>query len=66
MADDQDRVLTLEQIAERTGLPLNTLRYYRVRGEGPKTFRLGRRVVGMSSDVEHWIAAAREKEASLR
>jgi predicted DNA-binding transcriptional regulator AlpA len=54
-----DRILTLEEIAERTRTPLNTLRYYRHRGEGPKTFKLGRRVVGMESDVERWIADQR-------
>jgi predicted DNA-binding transcriptional regulator AlpA len=51
----QDRILTLEQIAERTSRPLATHRYWRHLGVGPKTFRLGRRVVAFESDVEKWL-----------
>jgi predicted DNA-binding transcriptional regulator AlpA len=51
-----DRILTLEEIAQRTRKPINTLRWYRHRGEGPKTFKLGRAVVAYEHDVEAWIA----------
>jgi predicted DNA-binding transcriptional regulator AlpA len=59
-----DRILLFEEIAEHTRIPLNTLRWLRHRGEGPKTFKLGRRVVGMESDVERWIADQRERTGS--
>jgi predicted DNA-binding transcriptional regulator AlpA len=58
-----DEVLSLEQIAELTGTPVATLRYWRHLGVGPKTFKLGRRVVSMKSDVERWIAEERERQA---
>jgi predicted DNA-binding transcriptional regulator AlpA len=50
------KILRLEDIADRTGLPLATLRWYRHRGEGPPTFRLGRRVVGYEDEVDAWVA----------
>lgn len=52
------KIVTLDQIHERTGVPLNTLRYYRATGTGPKTFKLGGRVVAFEDDVEAWIQAA--------
>ncbi|HEX2361560.1 MAG TPA: helix-turn-helix domain-containing protein [Jiangellaceae bacterium] len=57
-----DRILTLEEISERTRKPVNTLRWYRHRGEGPKTFKLGRSVVAYESDVERWIVEQRDAE----
>jgi predicted DNA-binding transcriptional regulator AlpA len=58
-----DRILSLEEIAKRTGTPLNTLRYWRHLGAGgPKTFKIGRRVVAMESDVEAWVADQREAQ----
>ena len=50
-----DRILTLEQIAERYNRPLATVRYWRHLGTGPRTFRLGRRVVAYESEVEAWL-----------
>lgn len=48
-------ILRLEQITERTGIPLATLRWYRQRGMGPKTWKLGRRVVAYEDDVQAWL-----------
>ena len=49
-------ILKLEQIAERTGVPLDTLRYYRKIGSGgPHTWKLGRRVVAYEDDVLRWL-----------
>lgn len=52
------KIETLPQISERTGVPLNTLRYYRSTGQGPKTFKLGGKVVAFEEDVDSWIQAA--------
>lgn len=56
------KILRLEQVAERTGVPLSTLRWYRHRdrGEGPPTWRLGRRVVAWEDDVDAWLDAQRQ------
>ncbi len=52
-------LLTIEEVAELTRLPVATLRWYRAMGEGgPKSGKLGRRVVYRRADVEAWIAAA--------
>jgi predicted DNA-binding transcriptional regulator AlpA len=61
-----DRLLTLPEIAERTRLPISTLRWYRHRGEGPKTFKIGRRVVATEADVEAWIGDRRLGEGVPR
>lgn len=50
------KILRLEEIAERANVPLATLRYYRYIGEGgPRTWKLGRRVVAYEDDVESWL-----------
>lgn len=50
------RILKFEEISERTRIPLATLRWMRHRGEGPPTFRLGRRVVGYEDECDAWVA----------
>lgn len=52
------RILQLQEISERTRIPVATLRWYRHRGTGgPNTWKLGRRVVAFEDDVETWIDA---------
>ena len=46
-------------VSEKTGVPINTLRYFRAQGLGPRSFKLGRRVQYAVEDVEAWIAEAR-------
>jgi len=48
-------ILTLQEIADRTRVPINTLRFYRSTGQGPKTWRLAGRVVAFEDDVERWL-----------
>ena len=50
-----DVLLTIDQVAELTNICLNTLRYMRHTGTGPRSFRLGRRVMYWLSDVLTWI-----------
>lgn len=56
------RYLTIEEVSDMTRLPVNTLRYYRHLGggKGPRSFRLGSRVVFAIEDVEAWIESARK------
>lgn len=54
-------IKSMEWVSERTGIPINTLRYYRAMGTGgPPSFKLGRRVVYDECDVEAWIESARK------
>lgn len=52
---NDDRLLTLAEVAELTRLPVATLRYKRSDRTGPRSFRLGRRVMYWLSDVHAWI-----------
>lgn len=50
------KILTLEEVGERTRMPLNTLRYLRAHGGNmPRTWKLGRRVVAYEDDVQAWL-----------
>jgi DNA-binding transcriptional MerR regulator len=55
-------LLTLQEVAQKTRVPLATLRYWRSIGTGPSTFRLGRRVMAYEHDVETWIEVEAAKE----
>nr|WP_255525346.1 helix-turn-helix domain-containing protein [Mycolicibacterium sp. BK634] len=51
--------MTLLEVAEMTRTNPATLRYWRsVGGCGPRSFKLGRRVLYRRADVEQWIADA--------
>ena len=58
--------LTTRQVAELTGIPEATLRFWRHLGTtGPSSFALGpRRVVYRRSEIEEWISA--QEAASTR
>lgn len=55
--------LSTRQVAEETGIPSATLRYWRHADLGPASFTLGRRVVYRREAVEQWIA---EQEQATR
>lgn len=63
MADPSD-LMTLEEVAQRTNTPANTVRYWRHLGQGPKFARIGRRLMARRSDVEAWIDAQFEEASS--
>lgn len=51
-----DKLLTLEEAAARLRVPENTLRFWRAQGKtGPKSARIGRRVMYRAADVEKWV-----------
>lgn len=60
--------LTTRQVAELTGIPEATLRFWRHLGTtGPASFALGpRRVVYRRSEIDRWIAEQEEAEKSRR
>ncbi len=61
MSDDPARrepeLLTITEAAELLRAPVATLRYWRHLGTGPRSFRLGRRVLYRSDDLRSWIDA---------
>jgi excisionase family DNA binding protein len=59
-ADHQPELLTITEAAEVLRAPVATLRYWRHLGTGPRSFRLGRRVLYWRDDLHAWINAQRE------
>lgn len=55
MADKQ-RFLTTAEVAEILRTPVETVRYWRHVKQGPKSFKVGRRVLYAVEDVEAFIA----------
>jgi len=58
------KYLTTAEVAELVRAPLETVRYWRHVGKGPKSFKLGRRCLYATEDVEAWIAQAKAGVAS--
>jgi excisionase family DNA binding protein len=49
--------MTIDEVAEYTQLPKNTLYKMRSQGNGPRAARLGKHLRYRSSDVDAWINA---------
>ena len=58
-----DALLTLPEVAERLRRPLATVRYWRATGIGPRSARVGGRVLVRESDLEAWIAQQFDQDA---
>ncbi|MBF6363181.1 helix-turn-helix domain-containing protein [Nocardia farcinica] len=52
--------LTTREVAELTGVPVGTLRYWRHIGVGPASFSLRKKVVYRRSVLLKWIAKQEE------
>jgi len=61
MTDNDHDLLTIHEAADIVRAPVATLRYWRNRGVGPHSFRLGRRVVYRADDLRAWIDAQHEQ-----
>ncbi|MCW2902798.1 MAG: Transcriptional regulator, MerR family [Streptosporangiaceae bacterium] len=54
-------LLTITEAAELLRAPVATLRYWRHLGTGPRSFRLGRRVLYRRDDLHAWIDALHQQ-----
>ncbi len=63
-AEPTPQLLTIAEAALLLRTPVATLRYWRHLGTGPRSFRLGRRVVYRRDDLQSWIDACRHHGAS--
>jgi excisionase family DNA binding protein len=59
-ASHAPELLTITEAAELLRAPVATLRYWRHLGSGPRSFRLGRRVLYRDEDLRSWIDARRD------
>ena len=58
------KYLTSAEVAETYRTSPETVRYWRHVGKGPKSFKVGRRVLYAVEDVEAWIEEARADSPS--
>jgi len=49
------RPLKIPEVSEMTGISETTLRWYRHANLGPRSFKLGRRVLYLEEDVTAWM-----------
>ncbi len=59
-------LLTIAEAAQLLRAPVATLRYWRHQGSGPRSFRLGRRVLYRRDDLHAWIDARRDQGSAER
>lgn len=50
-----ERLLSVEEVAEYLGVPVNTLYQWRHKGTGPTAFRVGRFLRYDPNDVRQWL-----------
>ena len=65
-AGREPELLTITEAAELLRAPVATLRYWRHLGTGPRSFRLGRRVLYRRDDLHDWIAQQRAESLDAR
>ena len=59
------KYLTTDEMAELQRTSAETVRYWRHVGKGPKSFKVGRRVLYAAEDVEAFVREARKAEANV-
>lgn len=57
--EDEFEFLTINEAAALLRIPVATLRWYRSVGQGPRSFKLGRRVHYDKQELRNWVAAQR-------
>jgi DNA-binding transcriptional MerR regulator len=50
-----EEILNTPEVAVLTRIPPETLRYWRHIGKGPRSFKVGRRVLYKREDVQAWF-----------
>ena len=65
-AEPPAELLTIAEAALLLRAPVATLRYWRHLGTGPRSFRLGRRVLYRRDDLHTWIYAQRQQGSTGR
>ena len=58
------KYLTTAEVADLCRTSPETVRYWRHVNKGPKSFKLGRRVLYAMDDVEAWVRAKRDAQGA--
>ena len=64
--ETSDRLMTLAELAEMLGIPVNTLYGWRCRGEGPPGYRIGRHIRYRRTAVEEWLETQSDHQHTVR
>jgi excisionase family DNA binding protein len=59
-----DRLLTINELADLLGVSVATVRWWLHEGTGPDYFKIGRHVKFHSIDVDRWLEARRHSSGS--
>ena len=54
-------LLSASDLAEYLGVPVSTIHYWRARRQGPRGFKVGKRLVFRAQDVASWLAERHAK-----
>lgn len=65
-AEAEGRDLFMDEVSQRYRIPLETLKYWRKRGEGPPSYRLGKRVRYPKDELLLWIRERKAADAASR
>ena len=63
MAEDRDRLLSIDEVAELLHVPSRTIYAWRASGYGPPAYRLGKHLRFRRDDVDAWLADRRPETA---
>lgn len=55
LLSNPDRLLTMNELAEVTGVSTNTVRDWNLKGTGPRRLRVGKYVRYRAADVKTWL-----------
>jgi predicted DNA-binding transcriptional regulator AlpA len=58
--------LLMDEVSALYRIPLETLKYWRKRGEGPPSYRLGKRVRYPKDELDLWISERKAADAAAR
>lgn len=61
LTEPESDLLTIPEAAALLRAPVATLRYWRHLGTGPRSFRLGRRVLYRRQDIQAWIDSQHDR-----
>lgn len=62
-AVQESDLIRIREVHALTTVPVSTLRYLRAEGKGPRSFKLGGRIVYKRQDVLDWIEAQYSADA---
>lgn len=60
MPDTPPPLWTFEEVADYLNVPVNTLKWWRTRGEAPPFIKIGKTLRARPADVEAWLTARSE------